>query len=208
MTTKLTEKIFRAVKIMTTGGATAHEISDCFGISITTVNRVRGAESIEEYRTMLAADYGKKKKGKAAPVNPEPVKAPVSQQMPATQLPQPEPLKTQITQLGIPQLRLPQHQTQQPQSLQSQPEPQAPQTQSQQIQPQLQPQPQSPQSQSQQIQSQPLPLPQPPQPTQVIEHRQTVTVQATHYMMQEMKKTNELLDLISRKLTFIVDSLT
>ena len=153
MTTKLTEKIFRAVKIMTTGGATAHEISDCFGISITTVNRVRGAESIEEYRTMLAADYGKKKKGKAAPVNPEPVKAQVSQQMPATQLPQPQP------------------------QLQQSPELQAPQSQS-------------------------------PQPTQVIEHRQTVTVQATHYMMQEMKKTNELLDLISRKLTFIVDSLT
>ena len=208
MTTKLTEKLFRAVKIMTVGGATAHEISDYFGISTTTVNRVRGAESIEEYRAMLAADYGKKKKGKAAPVNPEPLKAPVSQQMPATQLPQPQPLLTQIQQLGIPQLRLPQHQIRQPQPMQSQSVPQTPQSQSLQIQPQLQPQPQSPQSQSQQIQSQPLPLPQPPQPTQVIEHRQTVTVQATHYMMQEMKRTNELLELISRKMAFIVESLT
>ena len=153
MTTKLTEKIFRAVKIMTTGGATAHEISDCFGISITTVNRVRGAESIEEYRTMLAADYGKKKKGKAAPVNPEPVKAQVSQSVPLAQLPQPQPQQQQSPEL------------------------------------------QAPQSQS-------------PQPTQVIEHRQTVTVQATHYMMQEMKKTNELLELISRKLAFIVDQLS
>lgn len=180
MTTKLTEKIFRAVKIMTTGGATAHEISDCFGISITTVNRVRGAESIEEYRTMLAADYGKKKKGKAAPVNPEPVKAQVSQSVPTAQLPQPQPQQTQI----------PQHQIPQPQPSQSQPVPQAPQT---------------------QLHHSPVfqaPQPQSPQPTQVIEHRQTVTVQATHYMMQEMKKTNELLDLISRKLTFIVDSLT
>ena len=119
MITKLTEKLFRAVKIMTAGGATAHEIADYFGISITTVNRVRGSESFEEYRTLLAVANGKKKKEK-------------KQQLPPS-------------------------------------------------------------------------LPQQPQ---VIEHRQTVTVQATHYMMQEMKKTNELLDLISRKLAFIVDSLT
>ena len=46
------------------------------------------------------------------------------------------------------------------------------------------------------------------QAAQVVEHRQTVTVQATHYMMQEMQKTNELLTLISRKLAFIVDELT
>lgn len=46
------------------------------------------------------------------------------------------------------------------------------------------------------------------QATQVVEHRQVVTVQATHYMMQEMQKTNELLTLISRKLAFIVDELT
>ena len=42
----------------------------------------------------------------------------------------------------------------------------------------------------------------------VVEHRQTVTIQATHYMMQEMQKTNELLNLISRKLAFIVDALS
>jgi putative NIF3 family GTP cyclohydrolase 1 type 2 len=42
----------------------------------------------------------------------------------------------------------------------------------------------------------------------VVEHRQTVTIQATHYMMEEMKKTNELLKLISSKLAFIVDELT
>ena len=43
--------------------------------------------------------------------------------------------------------------------------------------------------------------------TQIVEHRQTVTVQATHYMMEEMKKTNEMLTLISNKLAFIVDEL-
>lgn len=43
--------------------------------------------------------------------------------------------------------------------------------------------------------------------TQVVEHRQTVTIQATHYMMTEMQKTNELLAAISRKLAFIVDEL-
>jgi len=42
----------------------------------------------------------------------------------------------------------------------------------------------------------------------VVEHRQTITIQATHYMMEEMKKTNELLTAISSKLAFIVESLS
>lgn len=42
---------------------------------------------------------------------------------------------------------------------------------------------------------------------QVIEHKQTVTVQATWQMMQEMQKTNKLLEGISNKLAFIVDEL-
>lgn len=47
-----------------------------------------------------------------------------------------------------------------------------------------------------------------PEPApQVVEHRQTVTIQATHYMMEELKKTNELLTVISRKLAYIVDDL-
>lgn len=37
---------------------------------------------------------------------------------------------------------------------------------------------------------------------------QTVIFQPTHYMMQEMQKTNELLALISNKLSYIVDQLT
>ena len=40
------------------------------------------------------------------------------------------------------------------------------------------------------------------------EVKQTITVQATHYMMQELQKMNELLTGISAKLAFIVDELT
>lgn len=43
---------------------------------------------------------------------------------------------------------------------------------------------------------------------QMVEHKQTVVVQATHYMMEEMKKTNELLTLLNAKLAFIVEELT
>lgn len=43
---------------------------------------------------------------------------------------------------------------------------------------------------------------------QVVEHRQTVTIQATHYMMEELRRNNELLVQISAKLAFIVDELT
>lgn len=45
------------------------------------------------------------------------------------------------------------------------------------------------------------------EPPQIVEHRQTVTVQATWQMTQEMQKTNELLKQISNKLAFIVDEL-
>lgn len=46
----------------------------------------------------------------------------------------------------------------------------------------------------------------PPTP-QVVEHKQSVTIQATHYMMQEMQETNRLLKEISNKLAFIVEQL-
>ena len=42
----------------------------------------------------------------------------------------------------------------------------------------------------------------------VIRHEQSVTIVANHYMAEEMKKQTELLELISRKLAFIVDELT
>ena len=50
--------------------------------------------------------------------------------------------------------------------------------------------------------------PKPEAPAQVVEHKQTVTVQATWQMTQEMRKTNELLASISSKLAFIVEELT
>ena len=42
--------------------------------------------------------------------------------------------------------------------------------------------------------------------TQVVEHRQSVTVQATHYMESELRKQTEALELISRKLTATLDA--
>ena len=53
----------------------------------------------------------------------------------------------------------------------------------------------------------PLPEKKEEPPVQVVEHRQTVTVQATWAMTQEMQKTNKLLEFISNKLAFIVDEL-
>ena len=43
--------------------------------------------------------------------------------------------------------------------------------------------------------------------SQVVEHKQSITIQATHYMMQEMQETNKLLKDISNKLAFIVEQL-
>lgn len=47
-----------------------------------------------------------------------------------------------------------------------------------------------------------------PEPVQTVKHEQTIVVQASHFMLEEQKKTNELLTLISNKLAFIVDELT
>ena len=46
------------------------------------------------------------------------------------------------------------------------------------------------------------------QPDHAVESRQTVIVQASHYMLAEQKRTNELLESISNKLAFIVEELT
>ena len=43
---------------------------------------------------------------------------------------------------------------------------------------------------------------------QGVENRQTIIVQASHYMLEEQKRTNELLAYISNKLAFIVEELT
>lgn len=137
MATKMTDKLFRAVKIMIAGGATSTEISEYFNISLSSISRVRQAESFQEYRVMQAATYGKRKPAKTtdAPKQPEQLNPAAPQNPPAQQ-------------------------------------------------------------------------PAPAQQPQVVEHRQTVTIQATHYMMQEMKRTNELLELISRKMAYIVDQLS
>jgi transposase-like protein len=42
---------------------------------------------------------------------------------------------------------------------------------------------------------------------QVVEYRQNVTIQATHYMMQKLDETNSLLKQISNKLACIVEDL-
>ena len=47
----------------------------------------------------------------------------------------------------------------------------------------------------------------PPEP-QVIEHRQTVTLVANQYLMEEVKQQTELLKLISNKLAYIVEQLS
>lgn len=44
-------------------------------------------------------------------------------------------------------------------------------------------------------------------PVQVVEHRQSVTIQATHYMQQTLNEQLQMLKLISAKLALIVDDL-
>ena len=172
MATKMTDKLFRAVKIMIAGGATSTEISEYFNISLSSISRVRQAESFQEYRVMQAATYGKRKPAKTqdAPkqseqLNPAAQQNPMEQQNSAAQQP-PLALQNSAQQQNPP--------TQQPVAFHQLPL--TPQT--------------------------------PPAQPQVVEHRQTVTIQATHYMMQEMKRTNELLELISRKMAYIVDQLS
>ena len=43
---------------------------------------------------------------------------------------------------------------------------------------------------------------------QVVEHRQSVQIQATHFMMEELREMKELLKGISNKLAYIVEELT
>ena len=171
MKTKLNEKTFRAVKLMTAGGANIAEIAECFAISSSTVSRIRTSESYEDYCSLRAAEYDQRKQERA-----EKARKVAGQAAATVAVPQ-ACAAPQARAFAVSQLQQP-------------------------VQPQTY-------GASQTQQSQAYAAPQPAQPTQpqVVEHRQTVTIQATHYMMQEMKKTNELLELISRKLTFIVDQL-
>ena len=45
------------------------------------------------------------------------------------------------------------------------------------------------------------------EPVQIIEHRQTVQIQATHYMMEEMREIKSILKQISAKMAYIVEDL-
>ena len=168
MKTKLNEKTFRAVKLMTAGGANIAEIAECFAISSSTVSRIRTSESYEDYCSLRAAEYDQRKQERAEKARK------AAEQVPPAAAPQ--------------TFAASQFQPQLPQAYAAH-----------QVQQSAQPQAFA----AQQVQQ-----PDPPAQPQVVEHRQTVTIQATHYMMQEMKKTNELLELISRKLAFIVDQLS
>ena len=119
----ITEKLFKAIKQLTEGGATIPEIAEYFKISSTSVSRCRAAETYEEYKHNAQVAY-LAYRDKSAKKTPE-----------KTEEPKEEHVK-------------------------------------------------------------------------VVEHKQTVTIQATHFMMQELQKTNETLDLISRKLAYIVDQLS
>lgn len=119
-TTPVTERLFKAIKIMLDAGTPQKEVAEYMNTSTTTVNRINQCEDYEEYRTVVSGiQIAMKKKAQEK--------------------------KAQENAEG--------------------------------------------------------------QPVQIVEHRQNVTIQATHYMMTEMQKTNELLTAISAKLAFIVDEL-
>jgi len=138
---KVTEKKFKAIKILLESGETYENIAESMGVSKRVVGVVRSSETFEEYRhkIYLSSPTYRKKRDAALKAEQERKEREAAEKVNEEQPPAPEEKK---------------------------PEP------------------------------------------QVVEHRQVVTVQATHYMMEEMKKTNELLTLISNKLAFIVDELT
>lgn len=76
----MTENLFRAIKIMQKGGATAAEIEEYFNVSPATCSRVRKAETFEEYKNMCAAmalkqrELAKKKNDPEPQTPPEPPK--------------------------------------------------------------------------------------------------------------------------------------
>ena len=61
MSKKMDSKLFRAIKIMTAGGGSINEIAEYFDISKPTVQYVRRAENMDEYHAILAAKYAKRR---------------------------------------------------------------------------------------------------------------------------------------------------
>lgn len=142
--TEITKSIYDAVKLLTKGGATIEECANYLKIGKSTVSRIRGAESFEEYKAAAkAAFYGYHK---------QQMKVDAEQKLEEEQKKQEELKKQQEED----ELKKRQEASKQ-------------------------------------------------QPVQPVVH--TVQVQATHYMMEELRKMNQALVLISNKLTFIVEQL-
>lgn len=120
----ITEKMYKAVKILLNGGASVKEAADYMNLSTSSVYSIRNTENYEEFLHISMAIQAERSAKAAAAINAK-------------------------------------------------------------------------QKTEQKTESEP----------QVVEHRQTVQITATHYMMEEMKKTNEYLKTISAKLAFIVDEL-
>lgn len=139
---KVTEKKFKAIKILLESGETQGNIAESMGVSACTVGFIKKAESFEDYKHLVYVTSPAYRRKKKAELKAKEEQARKEAEESAKQEESPK-----------------EEQKAEPQ-------------------------------------------------VQVVEHRQTVTIQATHYMMEEMKKTNELLTLISNKLAFIVDELT
>ena len=135
MTTKVTEAIFNAVKILIENGAKNAECAKYMRISTATVSVIRNSETYEEYKQNMHLISGSERKRRQAAAIAAKAKAEAEAQK---------------------QEGTPQEETQE----------------------------------------------------KVVEHKYNVTIQATHYMEEQQKRTNELLTLISNKLAFIIDELT
>ena len=135
--TYVTEKTFRAIKILLQSDETQKNIADYMGVSVITVRRIKGADTFEEYKANRNAWLYKKK-----------AEAQKKAEAKKAEVPQIDP--NEVYNSAVPM----------------------------------------------------------GENKQVIEHKQSITIQATHYMMTELQKTNEYLKLISNKLAFIVDELT
>ena len=124
-------KLFSAVKIMLNGGATYQEVAEFLQMGVTTVGRIKNADTYDDFLKNKAANRYMAQQRKLQ-----------EKQMEQVAVSAPEAIQTNE-----------------------------------------------------------------PQPVQVVEHRQTVTIQATHYMMEELKRQTDLLTLIGNKLTAIMEDL-
>lgn len=130
---KIDRRMFEACKIMIENGATNAEVAKYMNLGISTVTRIKKAETFDEYRSMIAAISLELKKGK------EKKKAEAAKKAEPAPKPEPEP--------------------------------------------------------------QPVKQPEPGQKTM------TVQVQATHYMMEELRKLVEILNVMNNKLGLIAEDL-